>query len=211
MMLTIVAMPILFGILSRSMSTVFGIAMSIYLLGGLAFAIRTTFAMRNRSTKIMESVIPVSNAERFTVMLFNLVVVFPVMIAILFTVAMAVVSLFAYDGSLLVNIKDMWVDGFLEWPVYVLSQIVCAISLLTNLLARRNLFIAYLITIVGSIVLSAILTRIGVEFLINAGDDVVFINFIEILEWVGITIYSLSPVVFYAFAYLALRKRQMKW
>lgn len=209
--LSIVGSLVMFGMLSRDMDTVFGIAMALYLLGGLAYARSTTFSLRDRGTKIMESVIPVSNEERFTVMLFNLVVVFPVSLALLSTVAMVVVSLFDYDGNLLLSLKELFEDGFIDWSVYVLSQMVCAVSLLINLLARRNLFVAYLITIIGSITFFTILARIGVELLVNVNEDMVRINIVEIPEWVGITILCLIPVVIYAFAYVALRKRQMKW
>ena len=89
-------------------------------------------------------------------------------------------------------------------------QIIASSSLLINILARRNLFVAYLGAFAGVVTFLAIMGRAVVEILENFDDQLQYVN-VYIPEPVAITLFCLVPMVIYAFAYLALRRRQMKW
>lgn len=210
LVLTIVAMSAIVGILNRSVITVADVSMAIYLFGTIAQAMRTTYTMRNRATKVLESVVPVSNGERFTFMLFNLAVAFPVTMVLSSIVAMAIVVPFNYSDIPFMTALDYMMQSFyLQWPIYVLVQLLASASLLINLLARRSLFIAYLGAFVGAIIFLSITGRVGVELYIN--NEETFINMLSMPEYVGRTLFCSLPVIFYALAYWALCKRQVKW
>ena len=210
LVLTIVAMLAIVGILNRSVITVADVSMAMYLFGTIAQAMRTTYTMRNRATMVLESVVPVSNGERFTFMLFNLAVVFPVTMVLSSIVAMAIVIPFNYADIPFMTALDYMMQSFyLQWPIYVLVQLLASASLLINLLARRNLFIAYLGAFVGAILFLSITGRVGVELYIN--NEETFINMLSMPEYVGRILFCSLPVIFYALAYWALCKRQVKW
>lgn len=208
LVLTIVAMLAIVGILNRSVITVADVSMAMYLFGTIAQAMRTTYTMRNRATKVLESVVPVSNGERFTFMLFNLAVVFPVTMVLSSIVAMAIVMPFNYADIPFMTALD-YMSFYLQWPIYVLVQLLASASLLINLLARRSLFIAYLGAFVGAILFLSITGRVGVELYIN--NEETFINMLSMPEYVGRILFCSLPVIFYALAYWALCKRQVKW
>ena len=102
MVATMVLVPVVFGILSRSVSTVESICTALYLFSGFIFAVRTTFAMRDRGTKILECVVPISNEERMTFMFLNIAVVAPIVAALVPIVGMLIVALFDYETF------DLW-------------------------------------------------------------------------------------------------------
>ena len=210
LLFTMFAMPALIAILSRDMHDVPGIAMAIYLFGSIGFAVRTTFSMRERTSKIREMTLPVSAEERMTFMFFNLAVAFPLVCFITASLAIVGAYPFSYSRDIGAACEGLLSSGFLEWPIYIIVQIIASSSLLINLLARRNLFVAYLGAFAGVVTFLAIMGRAVVEILENFDCQLQYVD-IYLPEPVGITLFCLVPVVIYAFAYLALRRRQMKW
>lgn len=209
LLFTMFAMPALIAILSRDMRDVPGIATAIYLFGSIGFAVRTTFSMRERTSKVREMTLPVSAEERMTFMFFNLAVAFPLVCFITASLAIVVAYPFSYSREIGAAFEELLSSGVLEWPIYIIVQIIASSSLLINLLARRNLFVAYLGAFAGVVTFLAIMGRAVVEFLENFY-HLQYVN-VYIPEPVAITLFCLVPVVIYAFAYLALRRRQMKW
>ncbi|MBR6630801.1 MAG: hypothetical protein IKK89_02490 [Alistipes sp.] len=209
LLFTMFAMPALIAILSRDMRDVPGIATAIYLFGSIGFAVRTTFSMRERTSKVREMTLPVSAEERMTFMFFNLAVAFPLVCFITASLAIVVAYPFSYSREIGAAFEELLSSGFLEWPIYIIVQIIASSSLLINLLARRNLFVAYLGAFAGVVTFLAIMGRAVVEFLENFY-HLQYVN-VYIPEPVAITLFCLVPVVIYAFAYWALRRRQMKW
>lgn len=210
LLFTMFAMPAIIGILSRNMHDVPGIAMAIYLFGAIGFAVRTTFSMRERTSKIREMTLPVSAEERMTFMFFNLAVAFPLVCFITASLAIVVTYPFSYSREIGTAFEQLLSSGFLEWPIYIIVQIIASSSLLINLLARRNLFVANLGAFAGVVTFLAITGRAVVEILENFDCQLQYVD-IYLPEPVGITLFCLVPVVIYAFAYLALRRRQIKW
>ena len=209
-------LPLLFGVLARNHDAVIGMAGAVYFFGVLGFVGNSTKALRGRGTKVMEMTIPVSNAERMTFMLFNLMVAFPLVAIVSFVVAITLgVPFYFVDISLVARISEIMSSFYLEWTIYVLIQLIASACLLINLLARRNLFIAYVGAFVGVMIFFGVLGNIGYE--ISLHYDLSFLNeiAIEIDEdkfrmW-SIAIYCSLPVVFYALSFWALCKRQIKW
>ena len=87
--------------------------------------------------------------------------------------------------------------------------------LLINLLARRRLFVAYLLAFIGFIVFCVMLGNILENTLFYAPEfnKQYFSLHIDpdMFEFWAKVVYSLIPVLFYILSYVALRKRQMKW
>lgn len=210
LLFTMFAMPAIIGVMARNMHDVAGVALAIYLFGIIGFAVRTTFSMRERSSKVREMTLPVSAEERMTFMFFNLAVAFPLACLITASLAIVVVYPFSYSREIGAAFEQLLVDGFLEWPIYIVVQIIASSSLLINLLARRNLFVAYLGAFAGVVAFFAITGRLVVLHIDRWAEDAMFMN-VYVPEAVGITLFCLVPVVIYAFAYWALRRRQMKW
>lgn len=210
LLFTMFAMPAIIAILSRNMHDVPGIAMAIYIFGSIGFAVRTTFSMRERTSKIREMTLPVSAEERMTFMFFNLAVAFPLVCFITASLAIVVAYPFSYSREIGEAFEELLSDGFLVWPIYIIVQIIASSSLLINLLARRNLFVAYLGAFAGVVTFLAIMGRAVVEILENFDCQLQYVD-VYLPEPVGITLFCLVPVVIYAFAYLVLRRRQMKW
>ena len=210
LLFTMFAMPAIIGILSRDMLDVPGVAMAIYLFGAIGFAVRTTFSMRERTSKVREMTLPVSAEERMTFMFFNLAVAYPLACLITASLAIVVTYPFSYSREIGAAFEELLSSGFLEWPIYIIVQIIASSSLLINLLARRNLFVAYLGAFAGVVAFLAITGRAVVEILENFDDQLQYVN-VYLPEPVAITLFCLVPVVIYAFAYWALRRRQMKW
>lgn len=209
LLFTMFAMPALIAILSRDMRDVPGIATAIYLFGSIGFAVRTTFSMRERTSKVREMTLPVSTEERMTFMFFNLAVAFPLVCFITASLAIVVAYPFSYSREIGAAFEELLSSGFFEWPIYIIVQIIASSSLLINLLARRNLFVAYLGAFAGVVTFLAIMGRAVVEILENFY-HLQYVN-VYLPEPVAITLFCLVPVVIYAFAYWALRRRQMKW
>ena len=208
---TMFAMPALIAILSRDMRDVPGVATAIYLFGSIGFAVRTTFSMRERTSKVREMTLPVSAEERMTFMFFNLAVAFPLVCFITASLAIVVTYPFSYSREIGAAFEELLSSGFLEWPIYIIVQIIASSSLLINLLARRNLFVAYLGAFAGVVTFFAITGRLLVLHIDKHWADEAMFMTVHLPEPVAITLFCLVPVVIYAFAYLALRRRQMKW
>lgn len=209
MVATMVLVPVVFGILSRSVSTVEGICTALYLFSGFIFAVRTTFAMRDRGTKILECVVPISNEERMTFMFLNIAVVAPIVAALVPVVGMLIVALFDYETfDLWGRIMDLLRNVYLQWPIYVVVQIIGSASLLLNLVARRNLVVVYVAAFLGTVTALTLIGRAGIEILIN---NDVQIEMLELNEEVSMALFIALPILFYLCCYWALRRRQMKW
>ena len=209
MVATMVLVPVVFGILSRSVSTVESICTALYLFSGFIFAVRTTFAMRDRGTKILECVVPISNEERMTFMFLNIAVVAPIVAALVPIVGMLIVALFDYETfDLWGRIMDLLRNVYLQWPIYVVVQIIGSASLLLNLVARRNLVVVYVAAFLGSVTALTLIGRAGIEILIN---NDVQIEMLELNEEVSKALFIALPILFYLCCYWALRRRQMKW
>ena len=145
-----------------------------------------------------------------TFMFFNLAVAYPLACLITASLAIVVAYPFSYSREIGAAFEELLSSGFLEWPIYIIVQIIASSSLLINLLARRNLFVAYLGAFAGVVTFLAIMGRAVVEILENFDDQLQYVN-VYLPEPVAITLFCLVPVVIYAFAYIALRRRQMKW
>lgn len=209
-MLTCVAFPVLFGILSREISAVEGISTAIYFFGGIGFAVRTTFAMRNRGTKVMECTLPLSNEERMTFMVLNLAVMFPLFMTVAANISLLIAAPFNYyEVDVWAMMLEITRRFLFSWDLYVVIQMFAAVSLFLNIVARRNLFVAYLGAFIGIMVFLGTVARIGANFLVDI--DPRYFESIEINENVARVIFALIPVVFYALCYWALRRRQMRW
>lgn len=209
MVTTMVLVPVVFGILSRSVSTVESICTALYLFSGFIFAVRTTFAMRDRGTKILECVVPISNEERMTFMFLNIAVVAPIVAALVPIVGMLIVALFDYETfDLWGRIMDLLRNVYLQWPIYIVVQIIGSASLLLNLVARRNLVVVYVAAFLGSVTALTLIGRAGIEILIN---NDVQIEMLELNEEVSMALFIALPILFYLCCYWALRRRQMKW
>lgn len=213
--LAMIALPTLFGILSKNLYTAKEMLMPIYIFAGVAMAVTITRTMRGRGTKIMDGVLPVTAAERHVFNVFNLAVVYPVLYAIVAAVALGIVSLFNRDMlDFGVAYSMLAYDTLLEWPIYVLMQIGCSTALLINLLARRSLILAYMIAFFGSQTL-LVLFVLGMQWL---SDNVEFSwSFnpteaeMDVIRYILETIFCLIPVAIYTLCYIVLRKRQVKW
>lgn len=144
-----------------------------------------------------------------TFMFFNLAVAFPLVCFITASLAIVVAYPFSYSREIGAAFEELLSSGFFEWPIYIIVQIIASSSLLINLLARRNLFVAYLGAFAGVVTFLAIMGRAVVEILENFY-HLQYVN-VYIPDPVAITLFCLVPVVIYAFAYWALRRRQMKW
>lgn len=210
MVATMLFIPVVFGILARDVETVTGICAALYLFSGFIFAVRTTFAMRDRGTKIMECVVPISNEERMTFMLFNIAVVAPVVATLVPIVGTLIVAPFDHDFvGLWPRMADMLKEFYLQWPIYVVVQIIGSASLLLNIVARRNLVIVYIGAFLGSVTALTLIGRAGIEILINS--DMTQIEMLELNEELSTALFIALPILFYLCCYWALRRRQMKW
>lgn len=210
MVATMLFIPVVFGILARDVETVTGICAALYLFSGFIFAVRTTFAMRDRGTKIMECVVPISNEERMTFMLFNIAVVAPVVATLVPIVGTLIVAPFDHDFvGLWPRMADMLKEFYLQWPIYVVVQIIGSASLLLNIVARRNLVIVYICAFLGSVTALTLIGRAGIEILINS--DMTQIEMLELNEELSTALFIALPILFYLCCYWALRRRQMKW
>lgn len=220
-LLTMLAFPVVFGIMDKDTCVAAEISMSIYLFAGIAFALRTTWAMRNKGTLVLDSALPVSKGERFTFMLFNLAVAYPLACFAVAALSILLVAPFSMEGTLAEAMNDYFLRFAFEWAVYVVVQIVASASLLINLAARRSLIVAYIGAIVGVIAFIVGASYAGVQ-LANALYDMESSEWVdlmvadieanvELVKWIIIAIFVSIPIVFYALAYSVLRRRQVKW
>lgn len=221
MFLTMLAFPVVLGILDKDVTVAAEISMVILLFSGIAFALRTTWAMRNKGMRVMDSALPVSKGERFTFMLFNLAVAYPLACFVVATLSMLIVAPFSMEGTIAEAMNDYFVRFAFEWPVYVIVQIVASACLLINLAARRSLIVAYIGAIVGVIAFNIGTSYAGAQVITALYDvessewvDLMVADIeanIELVKWIIIAIFVSIPIVFYAIAYSVLRRRQVKW
>ena len=216
-LLVVVGLPLLIGVLDRDVESASEISSVIYLFASLGFASLSVFPMRDRGQKILEMGIPVSNGERMTFLVLNLAVVYPLLVYVCAFVVTLITSLLSPHSYSFMEIFYKLNDcGFGDWWFYVTCQFFAAGTLLINLLARRSVFIAYLIAFFSFIALFfsvswvlGLLSEMGVVY-----NSTIYITpqmFDEVIEPIIKTIYSLLPVSIYAICYVVLRKRQIKW
>lgn len=213
--LAMIALPTLFGILCKNLYRAWDMLIPIYIFAGIAMAVTTTRTMRGRGTKIMDSVLPVTAAERHVFNVVNLAVVYPVLFAIVATVVLGIVSIFNESSWTFCEVYSELAEyTLLDWAVYVLIQIGCSTALLINLLARRSLILAYMITFFGSLTLF-VLFVLGMQWLSGNVEFSWSFNPTaaerDVIRYILETIFCLIPVVIYTLCYIVLRKRQVKW
>lgn len=212
--LFVFGIPLIFGILDRSIYNVGGIALAVYIFGAMSIARYSMMSLRGRGTKVMTSTLPVSNEERFSFMFLNCAVVYPMATFALTILAVICVAPFQYGGAaglLGPALKDIATQYHLHWPIYIMIQILASTSLLINILARRSLVAASAIGFGIIIAILALLARLGISLYAYYTEMGYVINNIVVPESVGVVISCLIPVVLYAICYIALRKRQIKW
>ncbi|MBO5732440.1 MAG: hypothetical protein J6R38_02320 [Alistipes sp.] len=212
--LFVFGIPLIFGILDRSIYNIEGIALAIYIFGAMRIAMNQMLQLRGRGTKVIASTLPISNEERFSFMLFDCAVVYPLVAFALTLLAVICVAPFQYGGVtglLGAELKDIATQCHLYWPIYILVQIITSTSLLINILARRSLVAASAIGFGIIIAILALLARLGISLYAYYTEMGYVINNIVVPESVGVVMYCLIPVVLYAICYIALRKRQIKW
>ncbi len=208
-LLSMVAVPILFGVLSRSVATASGLSLFVYATAAIVFPVREVWLLRDRGSRTLAMTLPVSSAERWVTMVFNLAVLLPVAAIVCSIVAIAVVYPFDYLAvEMPFNVFfDTHIKEYLDWTLYVCMQLFASASLLIALMAHRRLVLAYFLTAVGAILLLFGVVDVVVEqeWYVNIEAN------IEAVELAGKIVYCLLPVLFYALSYVALRRRQVKW
>lgn len=221
LILTMLAFPVVIGIMDKDVVSAADISIPIYIFGGIAFVLRTTWAMRNKGMRVIDSALPVSKGERFTFMLFNLAVVYPLVCFAVAALSMLIVAPFGVEGTLAEAMSQYFVRFAFEWPTYVVVQIIASACLLINLAARRNLLVAYIGAIVGVIAFVVGSSYAGAQLAISVYGDAgpewqellvadIKSN-VDVVNWIIITIFVSTPIIFYAIAYSVLRRRQVKW
>ena len=190
--------------------------MAFYVFTAFGSALFSTTALRERGRKTMEMTIPVSNEERIVFMVLNSALFFPLMSMVTGVLALTLGTPF-YDGdySLAQIIGSLLKDYYFDYPFYLSIMLMSSCCLLINLLARRRLFVAYLLAFIGFIVFCVMLGNILENTLFYAPEfnKQYFSLHIDpdMFEFWAKVVYSLIPVLFYILSYVALRKRQMKW
>ena len=216
-LLIITGLPLLIGVLDRDVESASEISSVIYLFASLGFASLSVYPMRDRGLKTIEIGIPVSNGERMCFLLLNLGVIYPLIAHIVAFVVTLITSLLSPHSYSFMEIFYKLHDcGFGDWWFYVTCQFFAASTLLINLLARRSVFVAYLIAFCGFIALFSFVGSVlgALSNMDVAYENTIYITpeiFDEVIEPIIKTIYSLLPVSIYAICYVVLRKRQIKW
>ena len=206
--------PLILGILDRSIYNVGGIALAIYIFGAMRIAMDSMSSLRGRGTKVMASTLPISTEECFAFMFLNCAVIYPIVAFLLTLLALICVAPFQYGGVVGLlgpALKDIVMHYHLYWPIYIMMQILASTSLLINILARRSLVAASAIGFGIIIAILALLARLGISLYAYYTEMGYVINNVVVPESVGVVIYCLIPVILYAICYIALRKRQIKW
>ena len=215
-LLQMVGIPLLFGVLTRDCNAVRDTVVAFYVFTAFGSALFATTAMRERGRKTMEVTIPVSNEERIVFMVLNSALFFPLMSMVTGVLALTLGTPFYYgDYSLMQNISSLLSDCYLDYPFYLSIMLMSSCCLLINLLARRRLFVAYLLAFIGFIVFCVMLGNIleNTLFYDSEFNKQYFFLYVDSdrIEFWAKVIYSLMPILFYILSYVALRKRQMKW
>lgn len=215
-LLMMVGIPLLLGVLTRDYHAVKDSVVAFYVFTAFGSALFSTTALRERGRKTMEMTIPVSNEERIVFMVLNSAVIFPLMSMVTGVLALTLGTPFYYgDYSLVQIIGSLLKDYYFDYPFYLSIMLMSSCCLLINLLARRRLFVAYLLAFIGFIVFCVMLGNILENTLFydpefNKQYFFLYVDSDKIEFWAKV-IYSLMPILFYALSYVTLRKRQMKW
>lgn len=216
-LLIIIGLPLLIGVLDRDIDAVTDVSAIVSLFASLGFASLSVFPMRDRGQKILEMGVPVSNGERMTFLVLNLAVVYPLLVYVCAFVVTLITSLLSPHSYSFMEIFYKLNDcGFGDWWFYVTCQFFAASTLLINLLARRSVFVVYLIAFCGFIALFSFVGWV-LGTMIDMGviyDSTIYITpqmFEGVIEPIIKAVYSLLPVSIYAICYVVLRKRQIKW
>ena len=216
-LLIITGLPLLIGVLDRDIDAVTDVSAIVSLFASLGFASLSVFPMRDRGQKILEMGVPVSNGERMTFLVLNLAVVYPLLVFVCAFVVTLITSLLSPHSYSFMEIFYKLNDcGFGDWWFYVTCQFFAASTLLINLLARRSVFVVYLIAFCGFIALFSFVGWV-LGTMIDMGviyDSTIYITpqmFEGVIEPIIKAVYSLLPVSIYAICYVVLRKRQIKW
>lgn len=215
-LLMMVGIPLLFGVLTRDYHAVKDLVVAFYTFSAFGSALFATTALRERGRKTMEATIPVSNEERMAFMVFNSAVIFPLMSMATGVLALTLGAPFYYgDYSLVQIIGSLLRDYYFDYPFYLSIMLMSSCCLLINLLARRRLFVAYLLAFIGFVVFCVILGKVIENTIYNDPEFQKHYFFLYVdsdkLEFWAKVIYSLMPILFYTLSYVILRKRQMKW
>lgn len=215
-LLQMVGIPLLFGVLTRDCNAVRDTVMAFYVFTAFGSALFATTAMRERGRKTMEVTIPVSNEERIVFMVLNSALFFPLMSMVTGVLALTLGTPFYYgDYSLVQIIGSLLKDYYFDYPFYLSIVLISSCCLLINLLARRRLFVAYLLAFIGFIVFCVMLGNIleNTLFYDSEFNKQYFFLYVDSdrIEFWAKVIYILMPILFYILSYVALRKRQMKW
>lgn len=215
-LLMMVGIPLLFGVLTRDYHTVADLVVAFYTFSAFGSALFATTALRERGRKTMEITIPVSNEERMAFMVLNSAVIFPLMSMVTGVLALMLGTPFYYgDYSLAQIIGSLLKDYYFDYPFYLSIMLMSSCCLLINLLARRRLFVAYLLAFIGFVVFCVILGKVIENTIYNDPEFQKHYFFLyvdsDVFEFWAKVVYSLMPVLFYTLSYVTLRKRQMKW
>lgn len=214
LMVAMFAIPLIMGVLTRDFTTAVDVSMVLYLFGGIRMMYHTTADMRERSRRVMELTVPISNEERMLFLLFNGVVAYPLM-ALITAVAAALVAVPFHDGALDLGVvfATFVADYHLDWALFIFVQCIVAGSLLLNLLARRSLVAPYLITLAAAVLIIALLVHalIGVAEYIDDNCNISGTLIVDIPYTWEVVMSALVPLLLYLLSYIALRKRQIKW
>ena len=215
-LLMMVGIPLLLGVLTRDYHAVRDSVVAFYVFTTFGSALFSTTALRERGRKTMEITIPVSNEERIVFMVLNSALFFPLMSMVTGVLALTLGTPFYYgDYSLVQIIGSLLKDYYFDYPFYLSIMLMSSCCLLINLLARRRLFVAYLLAFIGFIVFCVVAGEVleGIMYNNPNPDKFYFFMYIDsdMLEFWAKVIYSLMPILFYTLSYVILRKRQMKW
>ena len=215
-LLQMVGIPLLFGVLNRDCNTVRDTVVAFYVFTAFGSALFATTAMRERGRKTMEVTIPVSNEERIVFMVLNSALFFPLMSMVTGVLALVFGTPFYYGDYSLVQITgSLLSDYYFDYPLYLSLMLLSSCCLLINILARRRLFVAYLLAFIGFIIFCVTLGNILENTLFYDPEFskqylFLYVDSDKIEFWAKV-IYSLMPILFFTLSYMALRKRQMKW
>lgn len=214
-LLQMIGIPLLIGVLSREGTSVENVVVAFYVFSAFGSALFATTALRERGRKTMEITIPVSNEERIAFMVLNSAVIFPLMSMITGLLALVLSTPFCYDYSLMQGVSNLINEVYFDYPFYLSILLMSSCCLLINLLARRRLFVAYLMAFIGFIIFCVVAGEVleGIMYNNPNPDKFYFFMYIDsdMLEFWAKVIYSLMPMLFYTLSYVTLRKRQMKW
>lgn len=204
MVLISIGVPALFAIISNDLYVAEAMSALVYMVGSLAMAQRTTYALRSRGSRLHEMVIPVSKSEQWVSMFLNMTVVYPLVCAACMVLAILIASPLAFHLSLGGVIEFALNQWFLDYNIYTVMQGFASIALLLNIIARRHLWLTYIWAFVIMLLVIYISTYIPI-------DTVRDIASYEATPTVLKCVFYSTPAVLYIISYVAFMRREMKW